>query len=32
LNRLSYPITVDSSASRLFAFASSIASKIMIGK
>jgi hypothetical protein len=32
LNRLSYSITVDSSASRLFAFASSIASKTMIGK
>ena len=32
LNRLSYSITVDSSALRLFMFASSIASKIMIGK
>jgi hypothetical protein len=32
LNMLCYSITVDSSALRLFMFASSIASKIMIGK
>ena len=32
LNRLSYSITVDSSALRLFMSASSITSKIMIGK
>jgi hypothetical protein len=32
LNRLNYSITVEASALRLFMFASSIASKIVIGK